>query len=319
MTQNSKLSIEKTEDGSYTLIKDGNRMHTKQGALKESIKKYVEPMLKHVKKQNNEKIEILDIGTGIGYNALLTKKKAEKNNIEPKIDTIDKKDYSEKIENIKSNQLTNLKNINSSEISFYKEDAREFIKNTSRKNKEKYHAIYLDPFPPKENPELYSVHFLDKLRKLLREDGLLITYNASYACRSGLVFSGFEISSINRMGRQMTIATKKKFEYPDLNKRNEVILGLTDIGIPYIDPNLNWSRNRMKKVRWNLRKKARHNKILSSSNKCPFILYNSTESREKDLNKFNINKNDLKKLVDVKGTSSEKILKMRQNILSFHR
>lgn len=312
MTEDSKIELEKTGDGSYTLIKNGNRMHTDQGAIKESKKKYVEPMLKHIQRKKHEKIRILDIGTGIGYNALLTKKLAEKNNIKPVINTVDKKSYKKQINKIENNTI--IEEQETPEINKHEKDARKYIKNHP-KNK-KYHAIYLDPFPPKQNPELYSAHFLSKLRELLKEDGILLTYNASYACRAGLIFSGFNIYSQKKMGKQMTIATKQKYDYGEIEEKNELMLGLTDIGIPYIDPELNWSRKKLKKVRWNLRKNARHKKLLSSSNKCPNQLKDPTEKRKKDLSKFGITEEELKKLTDIKKKSTDKILELRRRILN---
>ncbi len=307
------LSIEKTEDESYTLIKDGNRMHAIQCAVQESKKKYIDPMLEHHQKNNKNKIKILDIGTGIGYNSIMSLKSCKEKDLEVEIDTVDKYDYSIKTKGSKISSKIKT-NISSEKINFHKMDAREFIESIDES--EIYDVIYLDPFPPSENPELYSLHFFNSLKKLLDRNGILLTYNASYACRAGLVFSGFEIGGMRRMEKEMTVATKKAFDYSDIDRKNETILGLTDIGIPYIDPNLNWDRDKIKDFRWDLRDSARNECLLSSSNKCPLQLFESNKSRKKDLDKFGINEEELKELIKVEGSSSEKIRKIRYNILS---
>lgn len=313
MKISENLSLVKTEDESYTLIKDGNRMHAKQGALKESKKKYVNPMLEHHQKNNKNRIKILDIGTGMGYNSIMSLKSCKEKDLEAEIDTIDKFDYSIKTKGSKISSKIQA-NISSENIHFHKMDAREFVERIEES--EIYDVIYLDPFPPSENPELYSLHFFNSLKNLLNRNGVLLTYNASYACRAGLVFSGFEIGGMRRMEKEMTVATKKAFDYSDIDRKNELILGLTDIGIPYIDPNLNWDRERIKDFRWDLRDSARNEFLLSSSNKCPLQIFESNKSMKKDLDNFGITEEELKELIKVEGSSSEKIRKIRYNILS---
>lgn len=313
MKISENLSLVKTEDESYTLIKDGNRMHAKQGALKESKKKYVNPMLEHHQKKNKNRIKILDIGTGMGYNSIMSLKSCKEKDLEAEIDTIDKFDYSIKTKGSKISSKIQA-NISSENIHFHKMDAREFVERIEES--EIYDVIYLDPFPPSENPELYSLHFFNSLKNLLNRNGVLLTYNASYACRAGLVFSGFEIGGMRRMEKEMTVATKKAFDYSDIDRKNELILGLTDIGIPYIDPNLNWDRERIKDFRWDLRDSARNEFLLSSSNKCPLQIFESNKSMKKDLDNFGITEEELKELIKVEGSSSEKIRKIRYNILS---
>ena len=65
-----KKYLVKTEDGSYTLNSNsrfGNSetMHTYHGAIKESLEKFVKP----AQLESKEKVRVLDICSGLGYNA----------------------------------------------------------------------------------------------------------------------------------------------------------------------------------------------------------------------------------------------------------
>ncbi len=55
-------------------------------------------------------------------------------------------------------------------------------------------AIYLDAFSPDENPELWTIPFLQKLYDALKSDGTLATYSAKSLVRKNLMEAGFAIT-----------------------------------------------------------------------------------------------------------------------------
>ncbi len=65
-----KKYLVKTEDGSYTLNSNSHNgnsetMHTHHGAIKESLEKFVKP----ARLEGKGKVRVLDICSGLGYNA----------------------------------------------------------------------------------------------------------------------------------------------------------------------------------------------------------------------------------------------------------
>lgn len=78
-------------------------------------------------------------------------------------------------------------------------DARETLARTGH---EPFDAIFLDPFSPRVEPELWSEPFLVRLAERLAPDGLLSTYSVSLPVRRALVAAGL------RVGRGPAVGTK---------------------------------------------------------------------------------------------------------------
>ncbi len=55
----------------------------------------------------------------------------------------------------------------------------------------RYDAIYLDPFDPRRNPELWTLAFFRLLFAATKPGGVLATYSAAGAVRRGLIAAGF--------------------------------------------------------------------------------------------------------------------------------
>lgn len=54
-----------------------------------------------------------------------------------------------------------------------------------------FDAIYFDPFAPRDNPELWSLDFLQQMHQLLKPSGRLVTYCVNRPIRERLQRAGF--------------------------------------------------------------------------------------------------------------------------------
>jgi tRNA U34 5-methylaminomethyl-2-thiouridine-forming methyltransferase MnmC len=73
-----------------------------------------------------------------------------------------------------------------------------------------FDAVYLDPFSPDTNPELWTERFLARLHDVLKPGGKLATYSSKGSVRRALVAAEFVVEK--RPGppgkREMLVATK---------------------------------------------------------------------------------------------------------------
>lgn len=77
---------------------------------------------------------------------------------------------------------------------------------------DQFDAVYFDPFAPRENPELWSVGFLQHIFDLLRPAGRLVTYCVSRQVRDTLQRVGFETCRVPGPPggkREVMIASKR--------------------------------------------------------------------------------------------------------------
>jgi chorismate dehydratase len=77
-------------------------------------------------------------------------------------------------------------------------DALEAVK----KIKLKFDIIFLDPFSPKKNPELWTETFFKELRRLINKDGILTTYSCAGIVRRNLKSAGFTVKDGPCVGRR---------------------------------------------------------------------------------------------------------------------
>jgi tRNA U34 5-methylaminomethyl-2-thiouridine-forming methyltransferase MnmC len=176
----------RTDDGSFTLFSEERNneeesLHSKYGAFSESYEKFANPSKLKEKSKSKFDIRVLDICSGIGYNASAIVDLLKDESIELEIDMVESSietlattlfipDLNEAHTYIKKyveayliekgylqyNKV--LSKIPSNlHINIHVVDARDFIKNLS--NDMTYDAVFLDPFSPDKSPELYSVDF----------------------------------------------------------------------------------------------------------------------------------------------------------------
>lgn len=310
-----------TEDGSYSInSKEINNkietLHTSTGAISESFEKFI----KAVKFDYKKDIAILDICAGLGYNTSAAIENFIKNsdNTNLKVDMVEiskatlacgllvpspikEHDITKKaIENelIKSNyarsSLEQSEIPDNIEINVYIEDARQCIQKLKSKS---YDAIFLDPFSQNMSPELFSVDLFKEFKRVIKDDGIIATYTSSAPVRAAFIEAGFHIGLGPIFGRKQggTLASPNPSMLDtSLLKNDEIRIALSDVGIPFRDPNLSNSSEDILNKRQEERHNARHNTKISSAVKTPIFLGDEVSDEklkrrvERNLAKMNI-------------------------------
>lgn len=214
------------EDGTNTLYSkefDEPYHSTKDGALHESLEKHVKPAFSL--KNNQEKLTILDICFGLGYNTFATLYHIKKHKIKTKVHilspefdeglvrSLDTFAYPPEFEEIRQIIQTISQELYYEDEQFKIEillgDARQSIP----KIKEKIDIIYQDAFSPAHNPLLWTKEHFSDIRAISNDDAILTTYSTAAAIRLGLYENGFYIF-VHRaeMMRYSTIASLKMLE-----------------------------------------------------------------------------------------------------------
>jgi len=214
------------EDGTNTLYsKEFNEPYhsTKDGALHESLEKYVKPSFSL--KFDKDKLTILDICFGLGYNTFATLYYIKKNNLKTKVHilspefdedlvrSLDTFTFPPEFENIKPIIKAISKDLYYEDEQFKIEiligDARESILTI----KEKIDIVYQDAFSPAHNPLLWTYEWFRDVKTICKEDAVLTTYSTAAAIRLGLYENGFYIF-VHRaeMMRYSTVASLQMLE-----------------------------------------------------------------------------------------------------------
>jgi tRNA U34 5-methylaminomethyl-2-thiouridine-forming methyltransferase MnmC len=289
-----------TDGGSYTLSsgkrgEESETLHSTFGARTEAFEKFVIPSKILDKAENMSIVKVLDICSGIGYNvsALLDYLKdvdveIEIDMVESSLETIattlfipdicESHKYVKKaIETylIKEGYLHYNKVLSTIppnvHINIHVCDARDYVKICKQKE---YDAVFLDPFSPAKCPELYTVDFFTKLKEYLTPTALILTYTAASPIRSAFVDAGLYVGEGPRFHRSGgTIASRS----PDLidtplSFSDVKVIALSDVGIPFLDPDLNDDYRTIIERRQNQRKHCRGVSMFPSSAKLPRFL-----------------------------------------------
>lgn len=310
-----------TDDGSYSInSKEINHkvetLHTSTGAISESFEKFIRPM----KFNYDEDIAILDICAGIGYNTSAAIADFIKNSSNSKL-TIDMVEISKAtlacgllvpspisehditkkaIENELIRQdyaalsLEKKEIPDNIDINIYIEDARQTVQ---RLEDDAYDAIFLDPFSQNMAPELFSLEFFKQFRRVIKDDGIVATYTSSAPVRSAFIEADFYIGQGPIFGRKQggTLASPNpEMLDTSLPKNDEIRIALSDVGIPFRDPNLDDRSDVILERRTEERHNARHNTRISSAVKTPIFLACEMDDEklkrrvERNLSKMNI-------------------------------
>ncbi len=256
MTEIKNLTAQMTEDGSLTFFSAefGETYHSHYGAKQEAEKKFVETT-QIKQKANQEKIKLLDICYGLGYNTASALTQIWAINANCKIEwigleldiTVAQAAIAQELLNAWPINIRNLlKNIASDRQVETKNfqgqlligDARQTIQEVINREFQA-DAIFLDPFSPANCPQLWTVEFLQLVANCLKLEGYLATYSCAASIRSALKIANLKIGSTTPVGRRSpgTVASFRGTELPPLSIQEEEHL-LTRAAIPYRDPNL---------------------------------------------------------------------------------
>lgn len=224
------MSIELSSDGSYTLFNSNYQesYHSlKDGAISETLFKHIFPCFEYA--IFGEKIRVLDICFGLGYNTFFTLKhflsshypqsleiySPEKDELllpsllsfsYPKeIESFEGISLKEILEALNSQQVFNAPNY---KIQCFIGDAIEFIKQFPDNF---FDIIYQDAFSPSKNAELWSEEYFALLYRKLSENGVISTYSQSGAVRDNAKRAKFFVYEITQdLTRNSRIFCKKE-------------------------------------------------------------------------------------------------------------
>ena len=349
-----------TDDGSYSInSKEINHkietLHTSTGAISESFEKFIKPM----KFNYEEDIAILDICAGLGYNSSAAIEDFMKNSSKSNL-TIDMVEISYATlacgllipSPIKAHDITKKaiedelikqdyatlsletceipENI---DINVYIEDARQTVQKLKDNT---YDAIFLDPFSQNMAPELFSLEFFKEFRRVIKDDGIVATYTSSAPVRAAFIEADFYIGQGPIFGRKQggTLASPNPLMLDTaLPKNDEIRIAMSDVGIPFRDPNLNNNSDYILEKRTEERHNARHTTKISSAVKTPIFLACEMDDEklkrrvERNLAKMNIPsttsdeafyivecENSYSKKQDEKNNSRNRILDMEKKL-----
>lgn len=202
--KNHKLVL--SEDGSYTAYSkeyDEHYHSTKDGALKESLKKHIIPAFEL--NRGKKEIHILDICFGLGFNTLATLLHHKQTDASSKLyiysPELDKElvaslksfiypkefaPFTEIIFALSANGRYTSENLF---IELFLGDAREYIK----KFEKKFDIVYQDAFSPSTNPILWTQEYFADIANAMKDDGVLTTYSTALKTRLALHRNGFKI------------------------------------------------------------------------------------------------------------------------------
>lgn len=207
-----------TNDGSQTIKHSllGELYHSDRGAVGESLYVYIECGLKFVvtelgkgqesdpKRQSS--IKVLDIGFGTGLNALLTLEKAEQMAINVDYHTVELYPLPDTIYSSMAyvDQHPNFVNLHRAPwggvrtpisrwmtLSKYCADIKNFeLTDTD------FDLIYFDAFSPEVQPELWSEQVMQRMYRMLRPGGVVVTYSSKGVVKEALRAAGFTVNRL---------------------------------------------------------------------------------------------------------------------------
>lgn len=271
-------------------------MHTHHGAVKEAVEKFVKP----ARLKGKVKVSVLDICSGLGYNAASCIEYLG-DDVEIELDLVEISKESVALALLLDSPFESYKIIKKAvegrlyeegiisfrhcdnevppgiRINLHIEDARMVVEELT--GQKTYDAIFLDPFSPLKSPELYTNEFLEHLKTLLKVDGVILTYTSAAPVRAAIVNSGLHVGegpSLGRSGGAVAALNPKMIAKP-LSMNDERMIALSDVGIPFKDSDLNGSSPDILKRREEERKISRGNSKLSSTVKTPIYLNKELE------------------------------------------
>ena len=228
------------EDGTNTLYSkefDEPYHSTKDGALHESLEKHVKPSL--TLNSHKDKLTILDICFGLGYNTFATLYYIKKNNLKTKVHILSPEFDENLVRSLdtftfpsKFDSIQHIIKAVSQNLYYEDEEFKiEILLGDARKSiltiNEKIDIVYQDAFSPAHNPLLWTYEWFRDVRAICKDDAILTTYSTAAAIRLGLYENGFYIF-VHRaeMMRYSTVASLEMLE-----------------GLEYIDMELKKVRN----------------------------------------------------------------------------
>src|SRR3989339_1195631 len=193
-----------TKDGSLTFYNESydEAYHSISGALEEAQKKYIEPC------QIQDGMAILDIGFGLGYNVAMAVHSAKHLTIvslekDPSVFSLIQSIavplwFRPSYALVQKAAAKRSYNDRDYGIRVIEGNAEESIKAVDVR----FDAVFLDPFSPKNNPELWAEAFLRDVFARMKPCARLATYSCAGMLRRNLRSAGFEVVDGPIVGRR---------------------------------------------------------------------------------------------------------------------
>ena len=210
-----------TKDNSVTFYSDQYKefYHSTTGAKEEVLKKFVEPCKDLFNKDN---INVLDICFGLGYNSAGLIDSVLKLNPDCKINIIGLENDINILNKIKDvnidfksyriikqciiDEIDKVVKINNVSLKIVLGNALKTIKMIN----ENFDIVFLDPFSPKQCPELWTLDLFKEIYSKMNVEGILTTYSCARTVRDNLTNAGFVVKDGPKVERRgpSTIAIK---------------------------------------------------------------------------------------------------------------
>ena len=248
-----------TRDGSLSLRSDKfkENFHSLFGALDETKNKFIDPS--RIERFKNKSLNVLDICFGLGYNSafLFNELINQSSYLRWYGLEIDKRPLRYALNEKVFKKLWDLKVIEILKKLYLTSKFKnkyfncELIYGDARNKIEsipieiKFDLIFLDGFSPQRCPEMWSFEFLSKLKNIIKDEGLLITYTSSAAVRKSLKSLGLNIFNIKPSTSNKNLWSNGTLATFDNIKNNPFIAELTEMekdhlktkaSVPYRDP-----------------------------------------------------------------------------------
>ncbi len=220
MTQNE---IYVSNDGSHSIISGrfGESYHSRHGALQESLHVFIEHGLLHLKEEKSS-ISLLEFGFGSGLNSMLTWKVADTDSLlhvgytglemyPISKDMVSRLNYPELLQ--MSDQFAKIHEVKWNirhELGPSFHFTKILMDFSAPAIKEEFDLIYYDPFAPSCQPEMWQTPQLAKVRGLMCDGAILVTYCAKGSFKRALKELGFEVEELpGPPGKREMIRAKK--------------------------------------------------------------------------------------------------------------
>lgn len=245
-----------TADGSPTLYHPGYRQHfhTVAGARTEAREKFAVPS----GLAGLDRPRLLDIGFGLGYNATAALEANPDTEIitlenDPRTLTAARTLFAP--DTLQHRMIAGLEEHGQwQNVRLIGGDAREAV----RKLPEQYFdVVFMDGFSPDVNPELWSYDFIRQLRRILKTDGVIVTYSSAYPLRGAFLRLGFRVQETAAFGRKRGGTAARLRGDATLSEKELNIILKSTAGVPYRDPGLNRPPEQIRQFRERLVKKLR--------------------------------------------------------------
>jgi len=244
-----------TSDGSETFFSKtfGEAFHSRHGARQEAVEKFVLPCHLPTRAANRDRLHLLDVCYGLGYNSAAALDAIWAVNPECTIELyaleLDPQVFEQAAaEGLLAGwrspvpdllgALARERQLDTPQLQarLLVGDARQTLQVLHRQG---LHAdgIFFDPFSPPKCPQLWSVEFIALTAACLAPDGYLATYSCAAALRTALQLAGLHYGTTTGLGRRSTVASLQSEGLPPITAAEREHQH-TRASIPFRDPTL---------------------------------------------------------------------------------